>query len=201
MNMHEAKMSLCQSTRDGLEQFASGAARVGRGALAGLIGGAIAAYVMNRYQEIESRPVNVRRQEQSRREYGQTANDPGESKAQLAGDPKVQLAQRVSRNLFDHELSDIEQMAVGPAIHYGYGAAVGALYGGLAELMPTIGMGMGIPYATLLWLGGDEIALPALGVAAPPTQTPPARHASHLASHFVYGITLDVARRILRRLL
>jgi uncharacterized membrane protein YagU involved in acid resistance len=62
-------------------------------------------------------------------------------------------------------------------------------------------MGLGIPYSTLLWLGGDEIALPALGLSKPPTDVPAEKHASALAMHFVYGITLDISRRVLRRVL
>ncbi len=193
-------MSVRNSVHDELDKLGAGAVRVGRGAVAGFIGGAIAAYLMNRYQEIESRPVNVRREEQSRRENGEVVPEQS-AEQQQGGDPKVQVAQRVSRKLFDHELSDVEKKAASPAVHYGYGAAVGALYGGLAELIPTVGIGLGIPYATLLWLGGDEIALPALGLTEPPTQTPPQKHASALATHFVYGISLDIGRRILRRLL
>ncbi len=64
-------MSVRNSVHDELDKIGAGAVRVGRGAVAGFIGGAIAAYLMNRYQEIESRPVNVRREEQSRRENGE----------------------------------------------------------------------------------------------------------------------------------
>jgi putative membrane protein len=201
MRHNNAIMSFRDSVQDELEQIGAGVVRVVRGAAAGFIGGAIAAYLMNRYQEIESRPVTVRREEQDRRDRGEETPAPAVQEQAADGDPKVQVAQHVSRKLFDHELSDVEKKAASPAVHYGYGAAVGALYGGLAEVVPMVGLGLGIPYATLLWAGGDEIALPALGLTESPTQIPPQKHASALAMHFVYGVSLDISRRILRRLL
>jgi uncharacterized membrane protein YagU involved in acid resistance len=210
MNIHEVKMSVSkathdrlqsvsQATHDGLEKVGSELARVGRGTLAGLIAGAFAAYVMNRYVEIESRPARVRQDEQARRERGEQvpAADPVDPENQ----PTVKVAQKVSRKLFDHELGDVEKKAAGPVVHYGYAAAVGALYGGLAEIVPGVGAGLGVPYAALLWLGGDEIALPALGLTDPPHKIAAEKHVSQLATHFVYGLTLDIGRRILRRLL
>jgi uncharacterized membrane protein YagU involved in acid resistance len=192
-------MSARKSVHDDLEKIGTGASRVGRGMVAGFIGGAIAAYLMNRYQEIESRPVNVRREEQRRRDCGETVA--AHSSEHKNGDPKVKFAQRISRKLFDHELSDLEKKAASPAVHYGHRAVAGALYGGLAELIPGVGIGLGIPYAALLWLGEDEIALPAMGLAKSPTQAPLEKHASALATNFVFGISLDISRRILRRLL
>jgi putative membrane protein len=175
-------------------------ARVARGTVAGFMGGIIASWVMNQYQAVESRPVNVRKHEKE-----MAATRPGKSESKKSksdnGDPTVKVAQMVSRKLIHHELTPAEKKIAGPTVHFGYGAAVGALYGGLSELLPTVSIGLGIPYATLLWLGGDEIAVPALGLGKLPTEVPTEEHASKVATHFVYGITLDISRRILRRIL
>lgn len=183
---------------DRLEQAEETAGRIAKGAVAGFLGGVIASWAMTQYAAIESRPVNVRRRERELVHAGwQAAPEPSAD----AGDPKVKAAEAVSRQLFDHPLTQTEQAVAAPAVHYGYGGAVGALYGGLSELMPTVKIGLGIPYATLLWLGGAEIALPALGLAKSPTQISADKHASALATHFVYGLTLDVARRVIKRLI
>ena len=47
----------------------------------------------------------------------------------------------------------------------------------------------------------DEVAVPALGFGPPPLETPASTHASALASHAVYGLTTDLVRRALRRVM
>ena len=178
-----------------------GAARIARGTAAGLIGGIIASWVMDRYQSIESRPVNVRRFDEFLADAGISQPESSKKHNEDGNGATVKTAQVMSRKLFDHELTQKEKNVAGPAVHYGFGAAVGALYGGLSEVIPTVSIGLGIPYATIVWLAGDEIAVPALGLDKPPTQVPVESHASHLATRFVYGITLDISRRVLRRIL
>jgi hypothetical protein len=197
----EAIMTESNSGCSRWDELADGAARVARGTVAGFLGGIAASWLMNRYQEIESRPVNVRKPEEL-----EAVNRGAEQKKlkrseSNGNDATVKVAEIVSRKLFEHPLTQCEKKIAGPAVHYGYGAAVGALYGGLSELAPTVGIGLGIPYATLLWLGGDEIAVPSLGLSKVPAKVPVEQHASALATHFVYGLTLDISRRILRRIL
>ena len=197
-------MSEFDSTTSRFEEFGDDVARVARGTLAGFLGGIVASWAMSRYQEIENRPVIVRRLEELETAAGIPHEEiqPAAVAAQIDGEePTVKAAQKISREFFQHELTPDQKKVAGPVVHYGYGAAVGALYGGLSELLPIVGIGLGIPYATLLCLGGDAVAVPAMGFSKPPTQVPPASHASALATHFVYGITLDVSRRILRRLI
>jgi putative membrane protein len=50
-----------------------------------------------------------------------------------------------------------------------------------------------------VWLGADEIGVPALGLSGPPTQYPLSVHLYALASHLVYGFTTELVRRTLRR--
>ena len=113
-------------------------------------------------------------------------------------DATVKTAAVISRNLFDHELSDQEKQVAGPAVHYAYGALVGGLYGAVAEVWPTIATGFGMPYGVALWALGDEAAVPALRLGPPPIEVPAEKHADFLAAHVVYGIALDVTRRVAR---
>ena len=161
---------------------------VANGLIAGAIAGALASWVMNQYQTISARPVAKRKLEQE---------SPPPASGEGAGD---NATTKTAEALVGHALPAERKAAAGSAVHYGYGAAMGALYGGLAELVPSVGMGLGIPYATALWLFGDEIAVPALGLGKPPSETTAAEHAAALSSHFVYGVTLDIARRVLRHI-
>jgi len=173
-----------------------------RGMAAGLLAGAAASWAMNQFQAM--RPT---RQCKGTREFSggeSSARDRPSSQKHEGGDDEnatVKTAVAISRNLFQHELTDREKQIAGPLVHYGFGALVGALYGGLAELLPFARAGLGLPFGFALWLLGDEIAVPALGLAERPTEYPPEVHADALAAHFMYGITTDVLRRVLRHVL
>ena len=79
--------------------------------------------------------------------------------------------------------------------------ALAGLLGGLAAsfamnyFMPA---GEGIPYGIALWVAGDEIAVPAFGLAPKPWQQPKEAHAAMFASHVVYGLALEMTRRTVR---
>ena len=186
---------LIEQTGEVLESIGEGIKRTGKGFIAGAIGGLIASWVMNQYQEIESHPVAERR-----RLAAQPASPQPPKPKKTPDDATVRTAQAISTRLLHHELSDCEKRVAGPAIHYIYGSLAGGLYGAVAELWRPISSGLGVPYATAMWLFGDEVAVPALGLSKSAIETPPAQHATALASHFVYGISLDVARRIARHL-
>jgi hypothetical protein len=49
-----------------------------------------------------------------------------------------------------------------------------------------------------VWLAGDEVALPALGLLEHPARYPLPVHANSMASHVVYGVTTEAARRLFR---
>jgi len=59
--------------------------------------------------------------------------------------------------------------------------------------------GLGAPFGTALWLGADEVAVPAFHLAGPPWKTPASVHARALAAHLVYGLTTEGVRRLVRR--
>jgi uncharacterized membrane protein YagU involved in acid resistance len=86
-------------------------------------------------------------------------------------------------------------------MHYATGAGVGGVYGVLAEIAPRPIFGLGAVYGAAVALGLDEALVPALGLSKPAREVPPSQHAYNLASHLVYGVTLEGARRIIRLLL
>ncbi len=88
----------------------------------------------------------------------------------------------------------------GQVVDYGFGTLMGMVYGVAAELAPEVSSGGGTAFGTLLFLGADEIAVPALSLSPPPTETAPTDHLQHWAAHIVYGGTLELVRVLLRRL-
>jgi hypothetical protein len=160
-----------------------------KGLAAGLVAGLTATYVMTRFQELSGKLEDKLRKEEG-----------GQKKpAKKGDDATVKAASRLSRTLFDHELSPKEKKTAGPAVHYGFGILNGALYGTLAEIAPALTRGLGAPFGTALWLGADEVAVPAFGLSGPPWESPPAVHAKALAAHLVYGVTTEGVRRLTRR--
>lgn len=87
----------------------------------------------------------------------------------------------------------------GMAVHFAFGGAMGALYGGSAETNPDVAVSAGLPFGMALWLAAHEIAVPALGWSKPPNRARFAEHVLELASHLVYGFTTDAVRRMIRK--
>jgi len=177
-----------------------------RGLVAGMIGGAAGSWMMNHMDDLTQAGKSQQTAHTERAEQSGTAvgSRPQHAKEQAHGggeDATVKVAQTVSRELFEHPLSESEKKAAGPAVHYGYGMLVGGVYGALAEVWPNVKVGFGMGYGIATWLIGSEAALPALRLSPPPTDVPAHKHADNLAAHVCYGLTLDFVRRVAKVLI
>ena len=109
--------------------------------------------------------------------------------------PPVVLAERIA----GHPLSKHEQFVSMEAIHWTFGAAAGAVYGGVAEVIPVVRIGYGIVFGLVLQLFTHESTVPLLGLDKPPLEQPVREHASEFVSHACYGLATEVVRRLVRR--
>jgi putative membrane protein len=162
-----------------------------RGALAGLAGGLAAAWVMERFQAAVPAATFARLLGEDENGGAGASDEPA----------TVKTAEAISEGVFGHRLTKGEKAVAGPAVHYAFGASMGTLYGTAAEAWPEAAEGLGLPFGAVVWLVADEAAVPALGLADPPTEHPPSTHVYALASHLVFGFTADLVRRAARRLL
>lgn len=89
----------------------------------------------------------------------------------------------------------------GPVVHYGYGALVGGIYGGLVEYWNAPKAGLGTLFGTVLFGAGDLAAVPALHLGASPVEQPPSAMVNPFLGHVVYGTAAELARRAIRPLL
>jgi hypothetical protein len=126
---------------------------------------------------------------------GQQKN-PSEAESE---DATMKTADKLSESLLGKQLTKEQKKKLGPAVHYIFGGATGALYGALAEHIPEVTAAEGVPFGTAVFLGADEIAVPTFGLSKAPTEYPLSTHASALAAHLVYGITTEVVRKYVRR--
>ena len=146
-----------------------------KGALAGALAGSGAAYVMDQFQGFV-----LKLQPQS----GGREDDPS----------TVKVAQR----LVGHELPNDEKAGAGNWVHYSFGAFLGVAYGIGAEIAPVVRTGFGVPYGLAVAAIADEAIVPALGFSGPPWESSASTHAYSVASHIVFGATLEGLRRLLR---
>lgn len=160
-----------------------------KGVIVGALAGVAASWVMERFQE------------QWLLHEGNAGETPGNMGSLGAEPATMKAADAVAESLTGSPVPDQQREVAGEAMHYATGAGVGAVYGLLAELAPGPTFGLGAGYGVAIALGVDEALLPALGLARPARQVPPSQHAYNLASHAVYGLALEGARRILRVLL
>jgi putative membrane protein len=178
-----------------------------KGVVAGLAAGLAATYVMTKFQNLSGKASEAWKTLEEREEPGDSLHSAERGRPESAEekgdgeDATVKAAAAISKGLFHHELSKREKKVAGPALHYGFGVLTGGVYGALAELNPAVTRGAGLPFGTAVWLGADEVAVPALKLSAPPREYPPSVHARALAAHLVYGLTAETARRLIRRLL
>jgi putative membrane protein len=175
-----------------------------KGAVAGLAAGLAATYVMTQFQNLSGKLEKVLESDEPhdpQHAADRGKRDSGEKRDGQEEDATVKAAEAISRGVFHHELTQDEKKVAGPAMHYGFGTLTGGLYGALAEVAPAVTRGAGAPFGTAVWLGADEIAVPAFRLAGPPLSHPPSVHARALAAHLVYGLAAETVRRAVRRAL
>lgn len=176
----------------------NGGGNVGKGLVAGLIGGLVASWTMNQFQALWTKVT----ESMDSMRGGDSPKRVGEGEQQRPAeeqdDATVKAASAISEGIFGHELTKGEKRVAGPAVHYAFGTSVGGLYGAVAELAPEVTAGAGLPFGAAFWLTADEAAVPLLGLSKRPAEYPLSTHAYALASHFVYGLTAEVVRRAVR---
>jgi len=172
-----------------------------KGLAAGLVGGLVASWTMNRFQDVWMKVAESVEEPQGDGSAGQEGAGRGQQSGGEQEDTTVKAASAISEGIFDHKLTKREKKIAGPAMHYAFGTSVGGLYGAVAEVAPEVTAGRGLPFGAAFWLVADEAAVPLLGLSKAPTEYPLSVHAYALASHFVYGLTAEVVRRAVRNAL
>ena len=178
-------------------------ASIWKGMVAGLAGGLIASWTMNQFQAAWTRIAEGTEKShgaQSMQPSQGSTGDQGQDAAEQ-DDATVETAKVISRNVLGHELQESEKEPAGAAVHYAFGTLSGGLYGALAEVTPQVTSAAGLPFGAGFWLLADEISVPLLGLSKGPTEYPVSTHVYSLASHLVYGMTAEMSRRALRRVM
>ena len=168
--------------------FRSHRPRLSRGILAGAAAGLVSAWVMNQFLVAWSK--------------AQSALECPAKEAQSEGEDSTEkVADAIACAMTGRHLSKAAKKRAGPVVHYAFGSLMGGAYGALAEYSREARRGFGTMFGTVLFVGADEIVVPLLGLGKPPNEEPISSQASHLAAHMVYGASVEVVRRGLRKLM
>jgi uncharacterized membrane protein YagU involved in acid resistance len=171
-----------------------------KGLVAGAVGGCVASWAMERFQARFSQTAGDGLDAAQRRS-GHPATWSGRSQDQASGQvppATVKTAEVATVAAAGRRLSRSEQDAAGPLMHYGFGIAVGAVYGALAETRPELTRFGGVPFGLGVWASADEVAVPAAGLSAAPWERPLRAHSYSMLSHAVYGLTTEAVRKMVR---
>jgi putative membrane protein len=105
-------------------------------------------------------------------------------------------------NLMSTEpLSEEEEEVSVRAIHWGFGALVGGIYGALAEYQPIVTGRLGADFGLALCGVTHVSALPMMGLTESLENQTVREHVSELVTHAAYGVTTELVRRVARRAL
>ena len=109
-------------------------------------------------------------------------------------------AQAVADVTIARPLTRPELSVAARIVHFGFGAAAGAIYGALVEtgrVQPSAGKELG----TTVWLVADEVAMPMMGLSESTLKRPMEMHMQSLAAHLVYGSVTERVRQYVGSLL
>lgn len=176
-----------------------------KGLAAGVVGGLVASAVMNQFQALLSKLFEGEEEAHGAQSLQEGSPQRGlgrelaeEGKDDPDDDAPERLANAISVGVLDRELSKPEKETAGVVFHYVMGGTSGAIYGALAEVLPEVKAGAGVPFGAAVWIIADEGIVPAAGLSKSPTEYPISIHAYALASHLVFGLTTEVVRRAVR---
>ena len=117
----------------------------------------------------------------------------------IYGEPEPQelLGERIA----GHRLSYTSGLVATESLHWGFGAAAGAVYGALAEFYPAATSREGANFGLVLMALTHQGILPAIGLSAPTGQQSEREQTSEAASHLIFGLVAERVRSFVRNLL
>ncbi|HEY7098998.1 MAG TPA: DUF6789 family protein [Terriglobales bacterium] len=173
--------------------------RFWKGAVAGLAGGLAGTIAMTIFQKSWAATAKKLAEQNNGQQPNRNARG-GESRDE-SEDSTVKVAAKIA-SFAGTPLTTEQKKMGGSAVHYGFGATMGLLFGSLREIAPYQAWRYpaltGICFGTLVFLGADEIAVPSLNLSEKPSQKSASEHAYELAGHVIFGLTLGYITRAVR---
>lgn len=114
--------------------------------------------------------------------------------------PPRHITMRFAKKLgVRHRLDEPQRQALTALAHFGYGTAVGSLFGTFAPRRRAEAVAAGAAFGLLVWAASYLGLMPALDLHRPATREPAGRNALMIAAHLVWGATAGAVASSLRR--
>ena len=156
--------------------------------IAGLVGGLAGSFAMEHFQRALGKISP---------DIGGAPGGGGQQYRKPQSEPSTyKAANAVARATTGRPVPAPDKPAAGSLVHYAFGGTLGAIYGAAIAQNRDVAGGAGLPFGAAVWVAADEIGMPLVGLAKPPTAYPLKDHATTFASHLVFGATTEVVRRL-----
>ena len=114
-------------------------------------------------------------------------------------EPPDVLVDKVVGQVSGRTLKGTSKSIATEAVHWGFGAVIGAVYGGVVEFYPAASARDGATFGFTLMGLTHEGALPAMGLSAAPVAQTNREKSSELVTHVVFGVVTEVTRKLVRK--
>lgn len=177
---------------------------VAKGALAGAVAGIVGCLAMDLVSRawISAQQGGRTNEAQKKMTHHGARPDSLEAMEDAAVSASVQpnASTKTAAAASNGSLTEAERAQAGKLVHYVFGAAAGAAYGGASEVWPALRAGFGTFFGLCLWAATIPTSLPLLGLTRRPDQYRVDQHAFGIASHLAYGVAAEGTLRTLRKL-
>jgi hypothetical protein len=176
-----------------------------RGVVTGIAAGIAATLVMDQFQKLST--ASQRALERQRKLADHTSpwliahEQAKKQREQFENEDSTEIVARKIAKATGTDLAHEDKKKAGRAIHYAFGTLMGVVYAVSAEAVPEVTTGAGAAFGTLLFIAADEVAVPAFQLSPPHTDTHSFDHLQHWVSHIVYGVSLEMVRNLITRLM
>lgn len=161
-----------------------------KGALFGAVGGAVGTYLMSYYWKAAEAVHGHDPRELTNEEPPHEMDDISAVGDQTQGEEASTEA--VGRIVYEkatgHAPSEERKEKLSLGVHWSYGVVVSALYGAVRGRRAMPDAAGGAAFGTALWMLGDELMVPLLGLSRGPTAYPAEQHLHRWGAHLFYGI-------------
>ncbi len=193
-------MDVMDDDFDALDDGDDGGSSLLAGVVSGALGGLAGVWIMAQVDDILEMTLDeTKLGRHARPPSAKRLDDPLGVDLPPADKPAMRAARSIA-GAAGYEISDEQARKAAPAFEYGFGAALGALYGGLAEFAPWATSGRGALFGAGLWAGMDLVALPRLGLSDRPESNLVAAQARAFTRRAAWSLTADAVRRMVRAL-